>query len=137
MKPFLFLLGLIPLAYLFQTAVKTETASNKYVYHSALTVGDTIFTKAAAVTGSSVLSANTAVTGELVGLSITEPVSRDTIILKNGAGTIVQIVLDSVYTTARSTAPLFLPFPTRLDTSLIFIQKKGSKSTLFYRITRL
>lgn len=135
MKKLLFLL-IFCLSYSFaQTQIFTQDASNKYKYYSAATTGDTLVTKTAAPSGSSIV--NPSMGGAyLVGIMIGKPVSMDTIIIKNGVGTVATIILDSVYTAVPSYhagIPYFIPIPTRLDTSLIYIQKKASLVTLIYQ----
>ncbi len=111
-----------------QVSVRTEDASNLYYHRSTATAGDTIFTKAAQASGGGV--DHVGVTGYVVRLSIGIPVASDTIILKNGAGTIYQLIQPS------DTAFVYgAELGTRLDTSLVVVQKKTSDITLIYRIT--
>jgi len=135
MKTIIFLILVSFMMAFSQSSVRTETASNKYKYYSTAQTGDTLFTKAAAVSGSSIPDVNTV--GALVGIVIGTPVSKDTITILNGVGTVFQTILDSVYTGApnvRYTFPLSISLPARLDTSLIYIQKKTSSVTLIYRL---
>ncbi len=135
MKKLLFLLIFCLSISFSQTQIFTQDASNKYKYHSSATTGDTLVIKTAAPSGSSIT--NPSMGGAyLVGLLIGSPVSKDTLIIKNGVGTVATIILDSVYTAVPSYhagVPYFIPIPTRLDTSLIYIQKKASLVTVIYQ----
>ena len=136
MKNFFLLMFLVPMLVMSQAPVRTEDASNRYKNYSAATTGDTIFVSASSIAvGSSIPNYNTA--GYLVGLLIGLPVSKDTIQIKNGLGTVFYTILDSTYTgepNVRYTTPIYIPLHTRLDTSLIYIQTKTSNVTLFYRL---
>lgn len=131
MKRILFILGLsVSMLTLgvAQMSVRTETTSNLYKYYSAATTGDTLYTTAAQVNGGGVDYVSQQ-GGSVVGILIGEPVASDTTILKNGEGTIATIVQ-----LASGAVPAYYPIPARADTSLIFIQKKASKTTLIFRI---
>lgn len=106
---------------------RTETASNHYKYHNAATTGDTLTVLASTIaSGSSIKYYNTA--GFVVGIRIGYPVASDTIIIKSGVDTVYKLI-----------QPASAPFiynaeiQTHVDTSLIFVQKKNSHSTLIYR----
>lgn len=98
-----------------QQGVRTETASNKYKYHSSATTGDTLFTSASGE-------------GFIVGLRIGIPVASDTIILLSGVDTVLQLVQPS-------SAPFVynVDIQAHIDSCLVFIQKKTSGSILIYR----
>lgn len=115
MKHVLFLL-LLPAFLYSQTSVRTESTSNLYKYHSALTAGDTIVTVGGSTYGAYV-----------VGIVFGEPVASDTVIIKNGVGVVVTIV------NTTDVKPYYLPLEMRCDTSIIYIQKKASKATIIYR----
>jgi len=136
MKKFILLFFLIP-AFALAQNVRTEVVSNKYKYYSSATTGDTLFKHDTTSSGSSVPFIG--VTGEIVGITIGKPLSKDTIILMNGKGTVWSTILDSTYTSypsTRITVPEFVSIPTRLDTSLIVKTAKGSWFTVFFRIIR-
>lgn len=111
-----------------QTAVRTETASNKYLYYNAATLGDTVLTTATSIAGGSAIR-NYNTRGFVVGIKIGAPIASDTIILKNGVDTVYYLVQPA-------SAPFVygVDLNTGLDTSLVFIQKKNSRSTLIYRL---
>jgi len=109
-----------------QLAVRTETASNKYKYRVTATTGDTIYTHASLGDSSSGVHG---VFGYVVGVLFGSPVASDTVIIKNGLGTVATIIQPET-----GMVPLFYPIGAKLDTSLIFIQKKASATTLIYRI---
>lgn len=107
-----------------QLAVRTEDASNIYEYHSALTTGDTMV-----IVGTTTYK-NAIVRGlYLVGVQFGKPVASDTTIILNGLGTVLYVVQTS------DVKPYFIPLGCRADTSLIFIQKKASFTTLIYRVS--
>lgn len=102
-----------------QTAVKTEAVSNLYKNYSAATAGDTLNTVK-----------TTSEKQYLVGIIISAPVASDTIIVKNGTGTVVNLIEPAA-------APFvyYLPIGCHVDTSIVYIQKKTSNATLIYRKT--
>lgn len=63
----------------------------------------------------------------VVGIMFGEPVASDTVIIKNGRGTVATVV------NTTDVKPYYLPIEARCDTSIIFIQKKASKTTFIYR----
>lgn len=129
MKTILFLLVFLSVGFS-QQPVKTENAQNKYKNYTALTTGDTIYTFASAASGSSIRH-STMSSGYIVGLFIGSPVASDTIIIKNGVGQVLMLIQPST-----GMIPQYYPVGIRVDTSLIYIQKKASVSTLIYRTER-
>jgi hypothetical protein len=116
---------LIPLISYSQNVVKTETTSNKYKNETAATTGDTL-----ARVGVTTDAGGNIIHGSfLVGVLIGTHVASDTLIFKNGLGTVSTMILGS---TASGT-PLFVPIQARCDTSIIFIKKKTSDATVIYR----
>lgn len=111
-----------------QASVRTEAASNRYKNYSAATTGDTLFTKAAAVNGSAIPTANTGVSGYIERLVVGTAVASDTLILKNGLGTVLQVILAS-----SGQLPVSIEVGARLDTSLVYVQKKASNVSVIYR----
>jgi len=118
----------IPCLLLAQQQVRTEATNNRTKFYSAATTGDTVFKKAAYVAGTNTPQAYCAIVGALDGILVGSPVASDTIIVKNGLGTVLQIIIP-----ASNAIPTYWSLETRLDTSLIFIQKKTSATTLFWR----
>ena len=120
---------LLPIFCFAQSPVRTEEASNRYKHYTAATTGDTLVIKGIKPVGSSIVYDATA-GAYVVGILVSEGVVSDTLILKNGTGLVVQIVL-------ASSAPLATRYDigARVDTNLVYIQKKGSKTTLFFRPT--
>jgi hypothetical protein len=111
-----------------QVSVRTETASDKYVYISAATAGDTVLTNASSIaSGSAIRNYNT--TGFIVGFAIGSPVASDTIIVKNATETVYTLIQPASEPFVRQVA-----INAMLDSSLIVVQKKASLSTLIYRI---
>jgi hypothetical protein len=123
---FVLILFLLPYALLAQANVRTEAAQNKYEVYSAATTLDTIVVKAAL--GDSCTAIYKGRTAYLVGVFIGSPVASDTVTIKNGAGTVTQIILPS-----SGNAPAYYQFGVRLDTSLVYSQKKASHVTVIYR----
>lgn len=109
-----------------QLSVRTENASNIYSYHSALTTGDTIVTVGTTTYGTPAFIIRGLY---LVGIQFGKPVASDTTIILNGLGTVLYVVQTS------DVKPYFIPLGCRIDTSLIFIQKKASFTTLIYRVS--
>jgi hypothetical protein len=109
----IFLLLLIPII------AKSQT-SNKYYHKSAVTAGDTLYTKGTASVRGGWLS-------RIVFGSCT---ASDTTIIKNGVG-----VVDTIVFGATAPNPFFLEYNCRLDTSLILVKKKTSRVTVIYGIT--
>jgi hypothetical protein len=136
MKNLLLLFVLLPLLAMSQAPVKTEAASNRYKFYNAATTGDTVFTSATSVASGSSIE-NYGVRGYLVGALVGTPVSNDTLIIKGGSGVVSQVVLDSTTTitggNTKYTMPFFIPIGVKLDTMLIYIQKKTSSVTLIFR----
>jgi hypothetical protein len=126
MKRVFFIILFIPMFLYSQQAVKTESAGGKYKNYISSTSGDTLITQAPTVTGSSILY--TGMSGFVVGVLVGSPVASDTIIIKNGVGVVAQIILP-----ASGLSPYYIPIGARVDTSLIFTQKKTSNTTLIYR----
>jgi len=128
MKYLLFIGGLT-LAFMFQQAVRTESASNLYAnYTTAVT--DTIFTKATKPLGSNIRHDN--VTGQIVRIVFNTITASDTIQIKNGSGSVGQVV----FGLTPPAYPLAIDFDTRVDTSLVVIKKKTSDITVIYRVLR-
>lgn len=111
-----------------QTAVRTESASGKYVYITAATDGDTIFTISTTEPSGTAIR-NFGSRGYIVGVLIGEPVASDTIIVKNAASTVATIVQP-----ASGISPQYYPLGVMMDSSCIVIQKKASKTTFIYRL---
>lgn len=101
-----------------RVAVKTENANNQYKFYSAAAT-DTLISSTAMSAGS-----------YIVGLAVGTPVDADSIYILNGAGTVFYAVIDNA---ANDIRPYFVPLGVRVDTSLIYVQKKTSKVTLIYR----
>ena len=113
-----------------QNNVRTEYASDRYKRYFVSTTGDTLFTiDTTHKAGTSIQSAGIGVLGHIIRLSIGTPIASDTIILKNGADTLYKLI-----------EPASAPFvynaeiDARADSSLIFIQKKSSGTTVVYRL---
>ena len=102
-----------------QLAVRTEDASNIYKFHSALTTGDTMI-----IVGTTTYKGAVVRGLYLIGIAFGQPIASDTTIIMNGLGTAAYIVQTSTVT------PYFYPLGFRTDTSLVFIQKKATRSTL-------
>lgn len=118
MKRILFLLVVCSSFAVSQVAVKTEVASQRYWHSSAATTGDTL----------TYSTLNT--TGRFLGtVVINTAVSQDTIIFKNGTGTVATII----FTSSPPVIPLSLEYNVRCDTSLILIKKKASDITIGWR----
>jgi hypothetical protein len=112
-----------------QLNVKTEASGGKYKNYSSAQVGDTILRASSTVVlGSSTPAVNFGISGYVVGVLIGSPVASDTIIIKNGVGIVTQIILP-----ASGLSPYYIPIGARLDTSMIYIQKKASNVSLIYR----
>jgi hypothetical protein len=127
---FVLLLFLVPISVYGQLSVRTEQATNRYSHRVTATTGDTVFQKAVAVSGTSIKTGNTGVTGYVERLLIGVPVASDTTTILNGAGTVYRLIQPA-------SAPFVtsVELGTRLDTSLIIVQRKTSDITLIYRIT--
>jgi hypothetical protein len=124
---FVLLLVLVPITTYGQVSVKTQDASNLYYRKIFATAGDTIFQKAAAVSGTAVRFSG--VTGFVVGVLVGTPLASDSIFIKNGKDTVTQITMP-----ASGLSPYYIPIGARLDTSLIMIKKTTSNVTIIYRI---
>jgi hypothetical protein len=122
------LLLLIPVILVAQTSVRTELSSNKYKTYKAAQANDTLYVSASSIVSGSLIP-NYNMVGSLVGLAIGSPVADDTVTIKNGADTVYQLIQPA-------SAPFIynVKIDTRLDTSLIFSQKKTSRTTLIYRL---
>ena len=130
MKKIFFLLIFCLSISLSQTQIFTQDASNKYKNYTAATTGDTLITRAAKPSGSSIR--HQLLGSYLVGISINTAVTSDTVIIKNGTGVVATIILGTV----TNSLPMYVPMPTNLDTSLIVVKKKTSDITVFYQTRR-
>jgi hypothetical protein len=109
-----------------QTAIKTETASNKYKYYHAASA-DTVLVSAATVLSGSATKYYGQGGGFVVGLRVGYPRANDQITILNGVDTVYKLV-----------EPASAPFiydasiQAHLDT-LIFVQSGNSSTTLIFR----